>query len=290
MGQQMLNFGTTYLLGDRDDEGNRQGRFMWDNPIGHRLTSIFLGRRADGSERYIKLGKQMTEVPELYEDLGGRLASKTAPFMQGIYATVFGETISGFSVEEEEDTSVGGMVRRGALMFGLGSMPFSVQSIIKEQLKMGYYDKHATWGDKVAGLFFPITKGLSSYKFNEGMEKAIKNSDVSTMEEYVYAAKMNNIPVDFKKIKSQFERVYREKEKKVIKDSEFENVDDLPMDDLIYLDTYHKGLQTVMEDLYWELGSDDELDMKFWNVPPPTKPTKQQIDAGLALPRKLTVE
>ena len=45
-----------------------------------------------------------------------------------------------------------------------------------------------------------------------------------------------------------------------------------------------------MEDLYWELGSDDELDMKFWNVPPPTKPTKQQIDAGLALPRKLTVE
>jgi len=44
-----------------------EGRFMWDNPPGKK-TYLFIGMNTDGSEAYLRWGKQFREIAELISD------------------------------------------------------------------------------------------------------------------------------------------------------------------------------------------------------------------------------
>ena len=68
---------------------------MWENDLGRR-GKIFFGRREDGRKRYITIGKQFNELPELIHNFGKKAGSKLSPIIQVGSQTVFGETAGGF--------------------------------------------------------------------------------------------------------------------------------------------------------------------------------------------------
>jgi len=114
----------------------RKGKWMWENDLGRR-GKIFFGRREDGRKRYITIGKQFNELPELIHNFGKKAGSKLSPIIQVGSQTVFGETAGGFETFDKEET---GIAMRFAEAATLGMLPFTIQSNLRGQLSANYAD------------------------------------------------------------------------------------------------------------------------------------------------------
>ena len=84
-------------------------------------TCVFIGRNQDGTEKYVRFGKQFREMPEMAEDPLKKIGGKIAPLPQTI-ATIFtGRSMSGFENKEMSEAKgwkrVGIAAKQGATSF-----------------------------------------------------------------------------------------------------------------------------------------------------------------------------
>ena len=166
-------------------------RTMVGNTLGHK-THLFAGRYEDGSERYIRWGKQFRELPELlFDDTGfspisatlKKVGGKIAPVPQLISQITTGVSLSGFRNDDvygkkgwDKVLGIGKTIMRDPL-------PFSSRALFREGKEFHITD-----------LAMPSSKGMTRYKSIELFKHAIKNQDEQLLKEIYQFTLMNNLP------------------------------------------------------------------------------------------------
>lgn len=164
---------------------------MVGNAIGHK-SHLFAGRYKDGSERYIRWGKQFREVPELFmDDLSfspvsaslKKLGGKAAPNMQ-IASTVFtGHSLSGFEVREISEAE--GWDRTFAIVKDLlkKPLPFSARNLVNDERE-----------SFISDIAMPSSKGMTRWKAVKLYKIGIERGDERVIKEVYQDAIDNNLP------------------------------------------------------------------------------------------------
>lgn len=158
-----------------------KGRFTWENAPGNKLN-IFIGRNEDGTERYLRMGKQFREVIEWGEDPLKKIGAKTAPLLrEGIRQFAAHDPGSGYPTEwaEEPTWSKKGLLERGKSILEM-PIPFSLRPYVESR----------------PGVFmftFPTKKGMTNYKTVTLFKKAIKAEDRKEVKKLYIHALENNL-------------------------------------------------------------------------------------------------
>lgn len=184
-----------YIMRRRDEKENpefyktRELSFidytMFGNSYGNK-TYLFMGRNKDGTERYLRWGKQFRELPEMLQDppLGiiNRLGAKGAPVPQIVSQIATGRTLSGFENFDISDKK--GWERATGVMKTLirSAFPFSTRAI--------WYNNR-DW--RLTDLAFPERKGMTSYKAIQLFQIAIGKKNDRMMKEVYSDALENNL-------------------------------------------------------------------------------------------------
>lgn len=153
---------------------------MLGNSVGQK-TCVFAGRNSDGTERYVRFGKQFREVPEMAEDPIKKIGGKIAPIPQTAVTIMTGHSLSGFENKEMSEAKgwkrVGVAAKQGVTTF----LPFSVGSAINKKGDYSPFDLVAT-----------TSKGMSKYKAGEKFKDIYSSdSDPKKIEEIEKAMRMN---------------------------------------------------------------------------------------------------
>lgn len=160
---------------------------------------IFIGRNKDGTEKYLRLGKQFREIPEMVMDPLKHIGAKVAPIPQAIATTFTGRSMGRF--EDRELSKAEGWARIGLAAKNLGEsyLPFSVSSAM---VKKGDYSLFDLIGSTSRGMTtykakneFAKTWNRSKYLPQDVVDKLKLNE-----EEILRSMRANRIPE--KKIKS----------------------------------------------------------------------------------------
>ncbi len=155
-----------------------KGRYMWENAPGHK-THLFIGYNPDGTERYLRWGKQFREVFEWAMDPIKKLGGKMSPVLREAVIQLSGYTTTGWKTEiaGKPFMSKEGMVARGKEVAKMG-LPYSIQ----QQMRTGFSPFQ---------FAMPVSRGMTPYKARELFKDAIERKDRRTLRE-IYAATLNN--------------------------------------------------------------------------------------------------
>ena len=166
---------------------------MYGNTIGNQ-TYLFSGRNKDGTEKYIRWGKQFREFPELlYDDTGfspvtaakKKLFSKASPLVQEFSVLATNKSLSGFTMRDLEgrkgwDWTIAYLKRLPTI-----ALPFSTQKKIKSALGIQDVDWSRT------DLFMPSGKGMTNHKatdrYKQAIAEIIETGDPQMIKEVYYA-------------------------------------------------------------------------------------------------------
>ena len=153
---------------------------MLGNSVGQK-TCVFAGRNSDGTERYVRFGKQFREVPEMVEDPIKKIGGKIAPIPQTAATIMTGHSLSGFENKEMSEAKgwkrVGVAAKQGVTTF----LPFSVGSAINKKGDYSPFDLVAT-----------TSKGMSKYKAGEKFKNVYeRDSNSKKVEEIEKSMRMN---------------------------------------------------------------------------------------------------
>lgn len=158
-----------------------KGRFTWDNTPGKELD-IFIGHNPDGTERYLRTGKQFREVLEYGIDPIQKIGSKMSPVArEGIRQLTKHDPGSGFPTKfaETDMWSPEGLKERGISLIK-SPIPFSLRSYVS---------------DRPANFMFtwPTSKGLSNFKTRKLFKEAIKRNEPELVERIYISALENGL-------------------------------------------------------------------------------------------------
>ena len=180
-----------------DEERSLLDRTFTGNTIGHQ-THLFVGRNEDGTERYLRWGKQFRELPELFMDdinfspitaslekLGGKLS----PAIQLGSEIFTGYSPSGFKNKEIADAQSWERVEGIAKLILKSPLPFSTRTLFIEDKEM-----------HVTDIALPSSKGLSRYKamklFMVGLRKRDEEDGRRFIKEVFQGCIRNNLPAE----------------------------------------------------------------------------------------------
>ncbi|MEA2036504.1 MAG: hypothetical protein U9O94_03285 [Nanoarchaeota archaeon] len=156
---------------------------MLGNAPGHK-THLFAGRNEDGTENYIRAGKQFRELPELIAHPFKKIGGKASPALTTIAEIFTGHSLSGF---EDEDLYkkkgfdlAFGMIKKTAKL----GLPFSVTKL---------FDKNSEWHGE--NLIWPTSKGMTKYKATSLYEDAIVKNNIEGIVDISKHAQRNNLPI-----------------------------------------------------------------------------------------------
>ena len=166
---------------------------MPGNSIGQQ-THLFAGRYADGTERYIRWGKQFRELPEMFIGRHGvefpapmieRLKGKSNPMIGFTLDGLGTFGVHGFSTpyDVKEEVSKYGKTIAFLSMTAKHFLPYSVPT---------QDDKEFYWSD----LFMPSSKGFSPWKALDYFKTYILAGDMNGIEQTYNACVMNNIDAE----------------------------------------------------------------------------------------------
>ena len=166
---------------------------MFGNSLGHQ-THLFLGRYADGSEMYVRWGKQFREFPEMFIGRKGldfpapmiqRMMGKANPVIGLIRDNLGALGIWGFenSKDIEEIQAKYGKTIGLLAMNARHFLPFSLPTQADKEFKM-------------MDLFMPSSKGFTRYKTVDYFKDFIKAGDIEGVGRVYRAATMNGIDVE----------------------------------------------------------------------------------------------
>jgi hypothetical protein len=161
---------------------------MLGNTLTHQ-THLFTGRYSDGTETYLRWGKQFRELPELFFGRDGlsfpgpmidKMAGKANPLMSTAFEFISGHSLSGWENQDMKDKK--GVERDVARLYMLSKkfLPYSIPT---------QEDKDFMFMD----LLMPSSKGFTPGKAITNFDKAIKSGDSSFVEKVYNACVMNGL-------------------------------------------------------------------------------------------------
>lgn len=175
-------FGSMNLLNKAYTEaefGPGKGRYMWDNAPGHK-THLFIGRNPDGTESYLRWGKQFRELPEFFIDPIGKFGSKLSPAIrqtvEQFQARSFGKF--GRDLAFKDKGFLPGIPQR-LLHAGTTFTPFSARGFKRSLNPLS--------------IAFPISKGLTPFETRNLFKSAIESGDQDRIKEIWRASLDNNL-------------------------------------------------------------------------------------------------
>ena len=187
---------------------------MFGNTIGNK-SLLFTGRYEDGTETYLRWGKQFREFQELFMDEDGisfpkpilkKLGGKTAPLLQLSSKVFTGKAPSGFTDWNTRDKQGWDFSLGLMKTIGESALPFSSQNLLRDDKEWYPMD-----------LAMPSKKGMSRYKGIDLFKKAILNSDEAAVKEIYVGAVRNNLDA-FKLFGTALQVVKAEASKELLKD------------------------------------------------------------------------
>lgn len=166
---------------------------MLGNALGQQ-THLFLGRYNDGSEMYVRWGKQFREFPEMFIGSKGldfpapmiqRMMGKANPVIGLLRDNLGALGIWGF----ENQNDIADIQAKYGKTIGLLAMnarhffPYSLPTQADKEFKM-------------MDVFMPSQKGFTRYKTVDYFKDFIKSGDIEGVERTYRAATMNGINVE----------------------------------------------------------------------------------------------
>ena len=188
VGMNLLNV----LLRNKDMEENPQyyedkdysffDKTMFGNTVGKR-TYLFNGRYEDGTERYIRWGKQFRDFFELFVNPLKKIGGKVAPVPQLISEISTGHTLSGFKNDDIYGTE--GLEKAKGIIKTIAKspLPISIIRYMREDMEF-----------KPLDMVMQSTKGMSRYSSMEYFKKAIIDGDEELLRDTYVGTLRNNLP------------------------------------------------------------------------------------------------
>ena len=164
---------------------------MYGNTVGH-STHLFMGRYEDGSEQYLRWGKQFRELPELMfgpdgfgfpDPLIHKIVGKLNPMADAFINLISGNSFTGWVNEDMKD--------KEGLDKNLGRLTYLGKKFIPFA-----WNLDATTEFKPIDLLMPSTKGFSRGKAIKQFKVAIMNDDKDYAKLVMDACKMNGLNGD----------------------------------------------------------------------------------------------
>ena len=164
---------------------------MYGNALGHK-SHLFVGRYEDGTERYIRWGKQFRELMEMFVDDSGlspvsasvkKIGGKANPILQLTAQITTGHSLSGFK-NDDISGKKGWDYTFGVFKTLLKSpLPFSSRTLMTPNKEFHITD-----------IAMPSSKGMSRYKVMSLFKIAIMKKDDQFLKEIYQDALENNLP------------------------------------------------------------------------------------------------
>jgi len=152
-----------------------RGKYMWENTPRHK-THLYIGKNPDGTERFMRWGKQFRELPEFFINPVGKAFSKVSPIIRMLTAQVKPHPV--FQRDFEGKPFWGKKALAGrAKEIAKSTLPYAIRGSIR--------------GGGPLGMVFPISKGMNPYWARELFKDAIKRKDKRALRE-VWAGALNN--------------------------------------------------------------------------------------------------
>lgn len=156
-----------------------EGRFTWENAPGNKLN-IFIGRNDDGTERYLRMGKQFREVMEWGIDPLKKVGAKLSPLLrEGIRQFSAHDPGSGYPTEWAKKDSVWETIPERLKSVAEMPIPFSLRPYVESR----------------PGVFmftFPTRKGMTKHGAIKLFKEALKKGDRDDVKRiYVHALENN---------------------------------------------------------------------------------------------------
>lgn len=182
MGQDFWKKGIVYFWGGMNllnksltEADTGKGRYMWENAPGHK-THLYIGKNPDGTEKYMRWGKQFRELPEFFINPVKKAWSKVSPGIRILQAQVkpHPEWQKEFADKDFWDVkALKGRVKE----VGKGIRPYVVSGVSRAKHPLGFA--------------FPVSKGMTPYSARKLFRDAIEKKDKNRLRE-VYSAALNN--------------------------------------------------------------------------------------------------
>jgi len=155
---------------------------MFGNTVGKK-TYLFKGRYEDGTERYIRWGKQFRDFFELFINPIKKIGGKISPIPQLISEITTGHTLSGFKNDDvygkeglEKAIGIGKTLAKSGL-------PISILRYMREDMEF-----------KPLDILMQSSKGMSRYSSMEYFKKAIIEGDEEALRDTYVDTLKNNLP------------------------------------------------------------------------------------------------
>jgi hypothetical protein len=173
----MLNYATT-----KAEYG--EGRTTYANPEGNRF-SIYIGRNPDGTERYMKLGKQFREPIEWIIKPLLKGTSKFSPlFREGGRQLFSHDAGTGFPAPWTKEDDPTGKLKERLKSIAMTPVPLSMRGLLDSNRNRPFM------------FSIPTSKGMTKYGGTKQMQRALKSKDRKKLRETYIHALQNNLPAD----------------------------------------------------------------------------------------------
>ena len=146
---------------------------MYGNTVGKRLN-LFVGRYKDGSERYIRWGKQAMDMLELMFSPLQKLGGKASPIPQLVYG------ISEIDRHGKKRIKIAFEIFKKVAE---APVPFSFRKMLRDRIEF-----------KPSDVFLPSSKGMTRYRALEYFKTAIVDRDEDLLREVYEGCLKNNLP------------------------------------------------------------------------------------------------
>ncbi len=155
---------------------------MWGNTVG-KTTNLFVGRYSDGSERYLRWGKQFRDFFELLIHPLQKIGGKAAPVPQLGSQIFTGHTLSGFKNDDVYGKEGFDKALGIFKTIAKSPLPLSVKRLTQDNTEF-----------KATDLFMPSTKGMSRYAAVGYFKDAVVKGDDELLRDVYEGALRNNLP------------------------------------------------------------------------------------------------
>jgi len=203
-----------------------EGRFSWENAPGHELN-IFAGRNEDGTERYLRMGKQFREVMEWGLDPIKKFGAKLSPVLrESIRQVGAHDPGSGYPTEWAEEDEFWKTIMPRVKSIAEMPIPFSLRPYVKDRPTMFMFA-------------LPASKGMTNYKSVKLFKEAIKDKSKKKVRRIYFSALENNLDAEslFKSAKSAIKADMTYDDKQMARDilKELEGLDSAARQDAFEL-------------------------------------------------------
>jgi hypothetical protein len=155
---------------------------MFGNTPGKR-TNLFVGRYEDGSERYLKFGKQFFDFYELLANPLKKIGGKISPLPQTLADSLTGHSLSGYRNDD--------IYKQEGLKKALGIFKTVATAFVPLSIRKTMEDSDEF---NVSDIMMQSSRGMGRGKAINYFKKAILDSDPQMIEETYMAALRNNLP------------------------------------------------------------------------------------------------